>query len=163
MRRTTTQEQERLVYVRNLSVMNINRDKRLDKVTHDLCLMTNSPIAMVSLVEAERVWLTASVGLGIQQVRRSISFCSDAIRSPVGIEILDASNHSRYCRSPLVTGIASLRFYCGVPIIPHNGYPVGALCVLDTKPRASLNVQQKRYMRSLCRNVATILLEHHLS
>ncbi len=157
MRHSICYEQERVSYVRGLRLSNDERDADLDRVVHDLSQMTDCPIAMVSLVEGNRVWFKAAVGLNVQQVRRSIAFCSDTIMSPCGIEVLDASCHRRYRNNPLVTGVASLRFYSGLPITPRNGYPIGALCVLDTKPRGPLSSRQRIHMQSLCRNVAALI------
>lgn len=157
MQTMAASEDIRVNYVRSLGMINDQIDPAMDDIVKNLSDITQCPIAMISLVESQRVWFKAAVGINVRQVRRSISFCSDAIASTSGIEILDASCHPRYKSNPLVTGITSLRFYSGIPVVPYHGHPVGALCVLDTNIRAPLTPRQKRQMKSLGRNLAALI------
>lgn len=98
------------------------------------------PIAAVSLIDRDRQWFKASVGLAQQEIPRNVSFCAHTIHSKEPVVVLDAIMDERFDRNPLVTGAASIRFYAGAPICSPTGNILGTIFVFDTRPRDSCDV-----------------------
>jgi len=93
------------------------------------------PIALIALMERDREWFKSSRGLEISEVPRDDSFCSHAILSREPLIVSDALLDDRFADNPYVTGYPGIRFYAGHPLILGNGFCVGTLCILDTRPR----------------------------
>jgi len=94
-----------------------------------------SKMAFMSLVEEDRQWFKASIGLEAKETPRDIAFCDLAIRDNQVMVVLDAANDSRFADNPLVTGPPYIRFYAGAPIIDSDGYALGTICLSDPEPR----------------------------
>ena len=47
----------------------------------------------------------------------------------------DARRDPRFSGNPLVMFAPHIRFYAGVPLVDRQGYPLGALCIIDSRPR----------------------------
>ncbi|HWU03494.1 MAG TPA: sensor domain-containing diguanylate cyclase [Novosphingobium sp.] len=93
------------------------------------------PMTAVTLVDADRQWFKARRGLGVPQTPRDISFCTHAVRQREPFIVADALLDDRFVANPLVTGEPHIRSYAGVPLASSDGYNVGTLCAIDTKPR----------------------------
>ena len=116
-----------------------------------------TPIALVSLVDGERQWFKAKVGLDIQETHRDFSFCAHALdRSGRTLEIEDARLDARFANNPLVTGDPRIRFYAGAPIVTKRGDSLGTVCVIDTKPR-QLDASQLDVLEMLARHAAALI------
>ncbi|AYL95937.1 GAF domain-containing sensor histidine kinase [Mucilaginibacter celer] len=122
------------------------------KFASSLC---NMPISLISLVDANRQWFKARVGLEAPQTNREISFCSHAILQDQLFEIPDASQDNRFFDNPLVTDFPAIRFYAGMPLVTGNGNRLGTLCVIDKTPR-HLTDEQKFGLKVLAANVIKI-------
>lgn len=119
--------------------------------------LCETPIAVVSLVDRERQWFKASMGLDGSGTPRDQAFCSHAIEAPTQLmEIPDARDDGRFVANPLVTGEFGLRFYAGMPLVTEDGAAIGTVCVIDKKPR-ELNATQRRGLQSLARLTMTLL------
>jgi diguanylate cyclase (GGDEF)-like protein/PAS domain S-box-containing protein len=129
-------EEHRLASLRNLWVLDTEAESAFDAVAHMAAQVCGVPIALVSLVDAERQWFKANVGLPrITQAARESAFCDHAIRGSGLMEVPDALQDPRFSNHPLVAGEPSVRFYAGAPLRLPDGATVGALCVMDRKPR----------------------------
>lgn len=106
------------------------------------------PICLVSLVYEQFQWFKACVGLDVCQTPRETSFCAHTFL-PLRPEVLyvpDATKDNRFRENVLVTGPPNIRFYCGAPLITHDNVRLGALCVIDSKPRTVTETEMKMLM-----------------
>ena len=92
------------------------------------------PISAVSLVDTERQWFKASCGLDVGETSRDVSFCAHAILGREPFLVNDARADPRFSNNPLVTGAPFIRAYAGFPLLVA-GQAIGALCVIDDRPR----------------------------
>ena len=132
-----------------------------EKAYEDIVFIASSicgtPISMVSLVDTDRQWYKARLGVDATQTPRNIAFCSHAILEPDKLLIVDdTSRDSRFADNPLVLQQPKIRFYAGAPLITSDGYALGTLCVIDTKPR-HLSDKQQEMLRGLSRLVVAQL------
>jgi GAF domain-containing protein len=101
--------------------------------------MANSSFAVITIIDNDRQWFAARVGDIAVETPRFQSFCNHAILSPGQPMIVwDARQDPRFSANPLVCGVPYIRFYAGAPLVDHAGYGLGALCVIDTKPRCDI-------------------------
>lgn len=129
-------EAERLQALQSLHVLDSEREERFDRFTRLARRLFNVPIALVSLVDADRQWFKSAQGLdGVSETPRDISFCGHAILRPQAMVVPDALLDERFVDNPLVVGPPHIRFYAGRPLRSPSGHPVGTLCLLDTRPR----------------------------
>ena len=131
-----------------------------DDLVNVAAALCGTPIAVVSLIDRDRQWFKARVGLDDHQTTRDTAVCDHAIRQPDELlEVQDLSEDARFNEFPIVTGEVKARFYAGMPLVTANGEALGTVCVVDTQPRR-LNSQQKASLRALAR-VTMALLEAH--
>ena len=128
-------EAARLAALHALGVLDTEREERFDRLVELACQVAGTPIALVSLVDAERQWFKAAIGLDAAESHRDRSFCAHAILQHGGLQVPDALEDPRFADSPAVAGPARIRFYMGVPLELPDGSRVGTLCVADHRPR----------------------------
>jgi signal transduction histidine kinase len=122
------------------------------KLASEIC---NMPISLITLVDTNRQWFKAKVGLDADETSRDISFCGHAILQDQLFEVQDARDDKRFFDNPLVTEDPSIRFYAGFPLITNSGNRLGTLCVIDRVPR-KLTDAQVFALTVLSRNVIKI-------
>jgi signal transduction histidine kinase len=114
-------------------------DTAYEKEFNDIVLLASKickvPVSLISLVDKDRQWFKARIGLETEETGRDVSFCSHAILGSDLFEVADASRDERFFDNPLVTGDPSIRYYAGVPLVNHEGHKLGTLCVIDTVAR----------------------------
>lgn len=141
-------ESERLAALCSLHALDTPPDERFDRITRIAQRMFDAPIALVSLVDADRQWFKSRMGLDATQTPRGISFCGHAILQSEPFIINDALLDARFADNPLVTGAPHIRFYAGVPIHEARVWRMGTLCIIDHKPR-ELTPEQIRSLQDL--------------
>lgn len=153
------EESSRLGRLRSLGVLDSAPEALFDQSTRLAAELCQMPIALISLIDADRQWFKSNVGLhGTSETLRDVAFCAEACRSDALLEVEDASRDARFASNPLVTGDPGIRFYAGAPIRMPLGERVGALCVIDRVPRQLTNFQRTALV-GLSQMVASALLE----
>lgn len=128
-----------------------------DDIVRLASMLCDVPIALVSLIDRDRQWFKATLGLELRETHRDIAFCDHAIRDPGHLmEVSDARDDQRFASNPLVTGPTAFQFYAGMPLVTPSGAAIGTVCVLDHKPR-HLSDQQRDALASLARLTMNLL------
>ncbi|MCY0386861.1 GAF domain-containing protein [Robbsia sp. Bb-Pol-6] len=135
-------EEARLAAVEQCGLMDSPSDARFDRITRLAAFMTSTPMAVVSLVGAQRQWFKSRHGLEAREISREWAFCNYTLVDQALFTVEDASRDPRFAQSPMVQGSPHLRFYAGVPLSDEQGHRVGVLCVMDTVPRHLTNLQR---------------------
>jgi PAS domain S-box-containing protein len=122
-----------------------------DRLTALAADLFDAPIALVSLVDAERQWFKSSVGVDAESAPRSMAFCAHAIELGANATMVveDATLDPRFEANPLVTGVPNIRFYAGAVLTGADGFNLGTLCVIDTKPRPAPSEKDLRRLKTL--------------
>src|SRR5438309_518380 len=149
-------EKQRLKVLWQYSVLDTMPEEIFDDLTELAARICEAPIAMITLVDEDRQWFKAKVGVSINETSRDISFCAHAITQPGLFIVPDATRDERFAKNPLVKSDPKVRFYAGAPLVTPDGYALGTLCVIDKVPR-ELRPQQKQALRVLARHVMTQL------
>jgi hypothetical protein len=129
-------EPERLSMVMGSGVLDSPPTPTFDAVVRLVTRRCRTPIAAVSIIDHDRQWFKASVGLDVHETPRSSAFCAHAIIGHGPMIVEDAFVDSRFASNSLVIGQPFLRSYLGVPLRASNGMAYGALCAIDTEPRS---------------------------
>jgi diguanylate cyclase (GGDEF)-like protein/PAS domain S-box-containing protein len=142
-------EATRLARLQELLVLDSAPEALFDQIAQIASQVCQVPIALVSLVDADRQWFKANVGLeGTRQTPRDLAFCAHAIGSDSLFEVPDATTDPRFASNPLVTGAPKIRFYAGAPLRMLDGSRVGTLCVIDHQAR-KLDAAQVQLLTAL--------------
>lgn len=150
-------EVPRLARLRALSVLDTGAEPLFDALATAAARATGMPIALIALVDAERQWFKANVGLaGVSETPREIAFCAHTILGTQLLEVADARQDPRFSDNPMVTGAPYVRFYAGAPIALRDGMRVGSLCVIGGEPHV-LGESQREVLAALARTVAEAL------
>ncbi|MDP1707833.1 MAG: EAL domain-containing protein [Gammaproteobacteria bacterium] len=128
-------ESARLSTLHALSILDTPPEARFDRITRFATRLFDVPIALISLVDAERQWFKSCQGLAVSETPRGISFCGHTILGDHAMVVPDARLDERFADNPLVTGAPHIRFYAGFPISAPNGSRLGTLCLIDYRPR----------------------------
>ena len=148
-----TTEENRTAVILAHDLSNETGDPKLDAITRFAATLCGAPIALVSLVEADRQRFLGRTGLDVTETPRETSFCAHAMLKPEVMIVPDATRDPRFADNPLVTGKTGIRFYAGMPLISEEGVPLGSLCVIDRVPRSGLTPLQKQGLRVLADDV----------
>jgi signal transduction histidine kinase len=150
-------EQGRLAVLHDARVLDTLPETDFDDIAVLASEICGTPISLVSLVDTDRQWFKAKVGLELDETGRDDSFCAHAIHGSELLEVPDAGVDPRFTDNPLVRGDQKFRFYAGAPVLLDGTHAVGTVCVLDNVPR-ELTAGQRRALRSLARH-ASVQLE----
>ena len=148
----------RVAALRALGILDTPPEPNYDDLTRLAAQICQVPIALISLVDADRQWFKARVGLDPAETPRELSFCAHAIAEPQTdvFVVPDASAAPRFAANALVTGAPHIRFYAGTPLVTHDGWALGTLCVIDRVPR-QLTPDQLHALTTLRRHILDAL------
>ena len=128
-------EAARLEAVHRYQILDTPHDGAFDRITALAARLFSVPIAIVSVVDQDRIWFTSHHGVDVTQVDREPGLCASAILQDEPWIIEDARMDSRTLANPLVAGEMGLQFYAGIPLRTRDGYNLGTLCIIDRHPR----------------------------
>ena len=128
---------QRLEALRSFEILYTKAEDAFDNITQIMAGVFNAPMAFISLVDKEMVIYKSQVGpFGKDYVRREDSLCSLVILGDAPLVIEDASMGACFQDNPFVQAEGGIRFYAGAPLVTKTGFRIGAVCVVDTKPRS---------------------------
>jgi len=131
---TTDLETTRLEELAKVQILDSEPEKDFANLVRLAASIFKTSYASVTLVDRDRVWFKASIGLSQKETPRDVSFCTYAIQNPFQILLVpDAKEDPRFANNPFVTSEPFIRFYAGVPLLSPNGAAVGTLCLYDDK------------------------------
>ncbi|MDP8931962.1 MAG: PAS domain S-box protein [Actinomycetota bacterium] len=150
-------ELERLDALRRYGILDDNDDPVLADITRAASLVCETPIALVSFIDANRQWFGCALGLDVRESDRETAFCAHAILSPDAVMVVpDATADERFASNPVVIGEPNVGFYAGAPLVTLEGHALGTLCVIDHQAR-TLRPDQIETLRLLARTVVSHL------
>ena len=141
-------EHERLSALDRYEILDTPADGAFDRITRLASMILDVPIAIVSLVDHDRIWFKSKHGLEVEEIGRDPGLCASAILQDETWIIGDARTDPRTLANPLVAGEFGLQFYAGSPLRTSDGYNLGTLCVIDKEPR-ELEPEQVRVLEDL--------------
>jgi GAF domain-containing protein len=160
-------EAARLAELEQYNILDTGAEEAFDGLTLLAAQICDTPIALVSLIDAHRQWFKAKVGIDAPETPRDIAFCAHAIHQSEILIVPDTMHDPRFADNPLVTMDPNIRFYASLPLITPTGHAMGTLCVIDRMPK-QLTYDQMTALRILGQQVVsqlelrrrTIALEH---
>lgn len=145
-------EAKRLEALRRYRILDTPPEQAFDDFAMIASAICETPIALVTLVDGDRQWFKARVGLDAAETPREQAFCAHSILRDDVMVVEDATSDARFSSNPLVTGDPLIRFYAGAPLIDSEGYALGTLCVIDRRPRP-LEAGRRDALEALARRV----------
>jgi diguanylate cyclase (GGDEF)-like protein len=150
-------EEQRLQALHDYGILDTPAEGFFDDVVRLAALACDTPIALVTLVDRNRQWFKAKIGVEFDQTPRDFTLCTYALDCPDELLIVeDALLDPRAVNNPYVVAAPHMRFYAGAPLVTPGGYVLGTLCVIDLRPR-NLSDSQKETLELLARRVVVAL------
>jgi GAF domain-containing protein len=135
-------ESARVAALQKYAILDTEPERAFDDLVLLASFICNAPIALISLVDQDRQWFKAKVGVTVSETPRELAFCATAIRQTDLFVVPDTLNDERFRNNPLVTSEPNIRFYAGAPLINEEGFALGTICVIDRTPREFGSSQQ---------------------
>jgi hypothetical protein len=142
-------EPDRIKALERYRIMDSFPDPAFERLTNMAAQLFDAPAAIISLVGSDRVWFKSHWGTRTREVCRAGSFCSHTILGADVLVVPDAREDPRFAGNSMVKIDGGYRFYAGAPLRSLDRYHLGALCVLDTKPRKRWTEVQSRILADL--------------
>jgi anti-sigma regulatory factor (Ser/Thr protein kinase) len=149
-RRIDRDETARLEALRRHHILDTEPERAFDDLTVLASHICGTPIALLTLVDADRQWFKSRVGITVSETSRAISFCSHAIEQRDLFVIPDTLTDEKFRDNPFVAGDPYIRFYAGAPLVTSDGHALGTLCVADRVSR-TLSPDQREALDALRR------------
>jgi two-component sensor histidine kinase len=139
---THPRQEARLRALRSYEVLDTERERAFDEVVELAAAACGAPMSVINLIDSNRQWFKAELGLGARESGLDHSICAHIILQDDFAEIRDTLLDPRFADNPLCRGAAGIRFYAGALLKTEEGLPIGTLCVIDTVPRELTEVQR---------------------
>ena len=154
---TPLNEEQRLNALYEYGLLDTDAEQDYDELVKLASQICCCPIALMVLLDKDRQWFKARVGLAARETPRDQAFCAHAILEPTKIMVVpDATRDDRFAANPLVTGDPKIRFYAGAPMTTTDGLALGTLCVIDREARG-LSVEQSSALATLARQASRLI------
>ena len=154
---TTTGEQKRLEALREYGIMDTPPEEEFDNITSLASRICGTPISLITLLDDQRQWFKAAIGIDIKETPIEYAFCAYAIKNPSDLTVVpDSRKDERFANNPFVTGEPHIVFYAGMPLVDEAGCALGSLCVLDVQEQ-TLSPFQLTALKQLAKQVVTLL------
>lgn len=129
-------ESARLEALNKHQLLDTISEEVYDDITRIASEICGTPVALLSLVDEARQWNKSVRGTKLKEFDRNHSFCAHAILQPDEVFVVpDARYDERFHDNPLTTGEHKIVFYAGMPLVDYEGNALGAICVIDNRPR----------------------------
>ncbi len=135
-------EPARLASLSQYRILDTEPERAFDDIVLLASQICGAPISLLTLIDDQRQWFKARVGVSMSETSRSLSFCAHAIRGRGLFVVPDARVDERFRENPLVQGEPYIRFYAGAPLVGREGHALGALCIVDRVPRTLTGEQE---------------------
>jgi two-component sensor histidine kinase len=146
---------ERLSALQKTGLLDTPSEARFDRLTRLASNALGTEIALISLIDEDRQWFKSKQGLDVSETSVEQAFCRHAINSDQVMVVNNAAEDSRFAENPLVTGDPNIAFYAGAPLITKEGFALGTLCVIDTKPRPDFSAEDQQILSDIAASVMT--------
>ena len=143
-------ETARLTALRRYRILDTEPERNFDDLALLASYICGTPMALITLIDADRQWFKSRVGITVTETSRAVSFCTHAIEHRDLFIVPDARQDARFRDNPFVVGAPEIRFYAGAPLVTPDGHALGTLCVLDRVAR-TLTREQLEALSALCR------------
>lgn len=157
MHKNFMNDDKRIQALKALNILDTGNEEMFDEITQLASILCETPISLVSLLDAHRQYFKSNRGLTVRETPIEMAFCKYAIEEGTGLyEVNDTQESELFVSNPLVTGEPFIRYYLGAPVFDNTGTALGTLCVIDTIPR-SLSENQKECLLFLSKQVTRLL------
>lgn len=150
-------EGRRVEALRALEVLDTPAEEAFDALVRAAALVCDVPISLISLVDSDRQWFKAKVGIDANETPRELAFCAHAILGDGIFEVPNALQDARFAGNPFVSQDPNIRFYAGAPLVLSGGERIGTFCLIDRVPR-QLTAPQREILIHLA-SAASAMLE----
>ncbi|WP_353711544.1 GAF domain-containing serine/threonine-protein kinase [Arthrobacter sp. K5] len=141
-------EEARMQAVHSYGILDTPPDGAFDRITALAARLFSVPVAIVSIVDHDRIWFKSHHGVDVEQISRDPGLCASAILQDGLWVVENAPEDPRTLLNPLVAGDFGLKFYAGAPLKTRDGYNLGTLCILDFEPR-TMTAEDNANLRDL--------------
>ena len=130
-------------------------EKAYNDIIHLAATIFNVPISLISLVDEDKCWFKAKIGIDHSQISRNSTYAAHAINQSSEVMVIeDVLKDERFYDSPLALQDPPVRFYAGTPLVTPDGFAIGTLCIIDKVPR-KLSENQIRTLQILAKQIIT--------
>jgi diguanylate cyclase (GGDEF)-like protein len=135
-------EELRLAAIKHFDILDTPADGSFDRLTKLAGRVFNVPIAIITIVDTDRIWFKSKLGLDVNEIGRDPGLCASCILQDEVMVINDAKKDAVALTNPLVAGEFGLRFYAGAPLKTRDGLNIGTFCLVDREPRYLTDTEQ---------------------
>lgn len=154
-------EAARLQAVQRSGLVDTAPESAFDRVTRLAASELKAPVALMTVLTADRQWFKAREGLALAQTPRSWAFCNHTLLQRDVFEVKNLSKDERFATNPAVADAPNFRFYAGAPVYDPDGFALGSVCVIDYRPR-QLDAGQRRTLQELAAIATDAVLLRHM-
>ena len=150
-------EADRQAALNSYYILDTLPEEDYDNIIRLAAIICNTPIAFITLIDSDRQFFKAALGMDGKAEKRDFSFCAHAINKPDEPMIVpDARHDERFADNPYVTGDPHIVFYAGMPLVTPDGFALGSICVVDKKPN-EISKEQTQALKSLSQQVIQLM------